>query len=126
MAVTLKSQVPVRILPVEALYTVIVALHILSWLGALALIDPRGGVIRKGAAHAVATALVTGIILVGLGESVASLDKDYNHMKIGIKLLVAVVATVYAFVQTNKPTPNKAAGILFGLVGLNILLAILW
>ena len=110
----------------EILYTVIVALHILSWLGALALIDPRAGVIAKGAAHAIATALVTGIILVGLGESVDSLDKDYDHVKIGIKLLVALVATIYAFAQTKKPTPNKAAGILFGLVGLNVLLAILW
>jgi hypothetical protein len=111
---------------VEALYTVIVVLHILSWLGALALIDPRGGVIGKGAAHGIATALLTGLILVGLGESVESLDKDYNHVKIGIKLLVAIAATGYAFAQTNKPTPSKAAAILFGLVGLNILLAIVW
>ena len=110
----------------DIVYQVIVALHILSWLGALALIDPRAGVIRKGASHAIATALVTGIVLVGLGESVASLDKDYNHVKIGIKLVVALVATIYAFTQTKKPEPNKAAGVLFGLVGLNILLAILW
>lgn len=110
----------------DTLYTVIVGLHILSWLGALALIDPRGGVVRKGAAHAIATALLTGLILVGLGESVDSLDKDYNHMKIGIKLVVAAAATIYAFMQAKKDTPNRAAGILFGLVGLNVLLAILW
>ena len=112
-------------LSVEALYTILVALHILSWLGALALIDPRGTV-RNGASHAIATALVTGLILVGLGESVDALDKDYNHVKIGIKLVVALVATVLAFVKGRKESPNPVAGPLFALVGLNVLLAILW
>ena len=110
----------------ETLYTVLVGLHVASWLGALALVDPRAGIMRKGAAHAVATALVLGIVLVGLGESVDALDKDYNHMKIGIKLVLALVATVIAFMQGAKEDNPRGARIVFGLVAVNVLLAILW
>lgn len=108
----------------ETLYWIVLALHIVSWIGALVLIDPRGAEIKKGASHAVAAALVLGIILVGIGEA-ADL-RDYDHMKIGIKGLVALVATVVAFMGQKKSTPNALARPLFGLVVLNILIAILW
>jgi hypothetical protein len=100
----------------EILYTVLIAVHIVCWIGALVLINPISQEIRKGASHAIAAALLTGLILVGIGEA-ADL-RDYNHIKIGIKLVVALVATV--------DNPNPQARTLFGLVSANILLAILW
>lgn len=113
----------------EALYTILVALHILSWLGALALIDPRGTV-RNGASHAIATALVTGLILVGLGESVDALDKDYNHVKIGIKLVVALVVVALTEVSNARGRRGTAVAGLVHAAGVlavvNVLVAALW
>ena len=108
----------------ETLYYVLIAVHIVCWLGALALIDPIGQQIRKGASHAAAAALVTGLILVGIGE--AAELRDYNHIKIGIKLVVALIATVVAFMVAKKENPNPQARTLFGLISANVLLAILW
>jgi hypothetical protein len=108
----------------EILYTVLIAVHIVCWIGALVLINPISQEIRKGASHAIAAALLTGLILVGIGEA-ADL-RDYNHIKIGIKLVVALVATVVAFIVAKKDNPNPQARTLFGLVSANILLAILW
>lgn len=108
----------------ETLYWIVLALHIICWIGALVLVDPRGAEIKKGASHAVAGALVLGIILVGIGE--AAELRDYNHMKIGIKLVLALAATVIAFMGQKKSSPNALARPLFGLVAINILIAILW
>ncbi len=43
---------------------------------------------------------VTGLILVGLGE--AALDKDYNHVKIGVKLLLSLVVVALAEIVRGK------------------------
>lgn len=106
------------------LYYILIALHVICWIGALALIDPVKAVIRKGATHAVTGALVTGLILVGVGEA-ADL-RDYNHIKIALKLIIAVIATVAVFMAARKENDNASAGPVFGLVAANILIAILW
>ena len=53
----------------NTLYSVLIAVHVLCWIGALVLIDPISATIRKGASHAIAAALLTGLILVGIGEA---------------------------------------------------------
>ena len=108
----------------NTLYSVLIAVHVLCWIGALVLIDPISSTIRKGAAHATAAALVTGLILVGIGE--AGNVHEFNHYKIAIKLTVALLATVLAFVAQRSQGPTPLARALFGLVSLNILIAILW
>ncbi len=108
----------------STLYTILVVVHVLCWIGALALINPISSTIRKGASHAVAAALLTGLIIVGLGE-MADL-RDYNHYKIATKLLVALAATVVAFVGQRAKEPNPFGRIGFGLVAANILIAITW
>ena len=102
----------------NTLYSVLIAVHVLCWIGALVLIDPISATIRKGASHAIAAALLTGLILVEL--------REYDHVKIAIKFTVAVAATVLAFVAQRTEGPTPLARALFGLVSLNILIAILW
>lgn len=108
----------------SVLYSVLVAVHVLCWIGALVLTDPITSTIRKGAVHAIATALVTGVILVGIGEA-ADL-RDYDHVKIAIKLVVALAATVVAFRAERAPQPSPLPRVVFALVTFNILIAILW
>ena len=61
---------------------------------------------------------------VALGE--AGELPEYDHVKIAIKFTVAVAATVLAFVAQRTEGPTPLARALFGLVSLNILIAILW
>lgn len=105
------------------LLKVLIALHILSWVGALALTDPIAQKVRKGASHAVASAIVTGILIVGVAEM---RDADLNHIKIAIKLVVALVAAVMAFKAAKQEGAQSLARPVFALIGVNILIAILW
>ncbi|MEV0358525.1 hypothetical protein AB0H71_20980 [Nocardia sp. NPDC050697] len=74
--------------------------------------------------------LVTGIVLVGLAESIDSLGKDPNMVKIGVKLVIAVAVAGFAEVGYADPERGKrvawmsdAAG---GLAVVNVLVATLW
>ena len=75
---------------------------------------------NKAILHGSIVQVVTGILLVGLNEAN---DADLNHMKIGIKLLVAVVILVLAIVGTRKEA--KAPGTSGSLATAAGLLAIL-
>ena len=59
----------------------------------------------KGILHGAILQVVTGLLLVGLREMQ---DADLNHMKIGIKLLVAIVILVVAIIGVRKEA--KAQG----------------
>lgn len=74
--------------------------------------------------------LLSGVIVMGIGEAVSSLDKDYNMAKIGIKLVISVV--VVALVEIGragqsrdeaKPNLVHAAGVL---AIINVVIAVLW
>ncbi|RLV56732.1 hypothetical protein D9V41_05935 [Aeromicrobium phragmitis] len=110
------------------LYTVLLVLHIVCWAAALVvyLRDIRAPRVAPGIAHSIAGALVTGLILVALWEMTDVKDGDPNHVKIGIKLLVALIATVLAFTQQKKPAPNPMAHVVAGLVVVNIVIALVW
>jgi hypothetical protein len=112
---------------VEIVFWVLLALHIVCWLGALVLSNPFAAVVKKGAWHAVAGALVTGVALVGVGEA-ADL-RDFNHVKIAVKLLIAAVALVVAIIGTKKSADGEKSPLapaLAGLIVVNILIAVLW
>ena len=73
----------------DLVYKIFLILHLLSWamiLGGVivSLKEPR---LVKGTTHAALTALVTGLLLVGIKEMG---DGSLNHMKIGIKTLVTI------------------------------------
>ncbi|WP_067659008.1 hypothetical protein [Nocardia harenae] len=74
--------------------------------------------------------VVTGIVLVGLAESIDSLGKDPNMVKIGVKLVIAVAVAGFAEVAHADAKRGKqvawmadAAG---GLAVVNVLVATLW
>lgn len=105
------------------LFKVLIALHVLSWLGALVLTDPIGQKVRNGASHAIGGAFLTGLLLVGLAEM---RDFDVNHIKVGIKLVFALIAMALAFKAAKQEAPQSLARPIFVLVVANILIAILW
>ncbi|MEZ5153501.1 hypothetical protein [Rhodococcus zopfii] len=95
-----------------------------SWLAVMR--DPR---VVTGMLHGAILQLVTGVALVGLRE--AQDVVELNHMKIGIKLLVAVVILVLAIVGLKKEKQNPGStGALAHTIGglgiLNVIIAVLW
>lgn len=110
------------------LYSIVVVIHLLGWAIVLGgtITSMRKPRIAPGVLHGALTALVTGIILVGLAE--AALDYDINHMKIGIKLLIALVVTALVFrADRAKQEPSRGTlGLIAGLTAVNIAIAVLW
>ena len=73
---------------------------------------------------------LSGVVIVGLGESVDSLGKDYNMAKIGTKLIIALAVVACAEIararqKRDEPAVNlvHAAG---GLAIVNVVIAVLW
>lgn len=72
--------------------------------------------------------VVTGIALVGVGE--AALDRDYNMIKIGVKLTIAVIVLVAAIIAAIVAKRGGRVQPWFhtagGLAVVNVLVAVLW
>ncbi len=120
----------------ETLYQLILVLHLVSWAIVIGgwLTHMRTPVVVPGMFHGAASALLTGVILLGLWESTDArpYDGDPDHAKLGVKLVIALVVTVLAFVGQKKgnqagPAPSPA---LFHAVGalavVNVVIAVLW
>lgn len=89
----------------EILRDVLVVLHLL---GMAIIIGGYFATIKKprvmpGMLHGAYLQLVTGLLLTGLAEMG---DGDVNHVKIGIKVVLAILVTVFAFLGNRK---NKLA-----------------
>lgn len=83
-----------------------------------------GAPVNKGWLHGAATQLVTGMALMLLAPVT---DADYDHMKLGIKILVLVViAGIAVFKINDKSAPRWFTPVLGGLVVLNTGLAVFW
>lgn len=83
-----------------------------------------GGPPNAGWLHGAGLQLVTGVALQLLSPLT---DADYNHMKLGIKLLVLVAIGGLALAFTLKKTsPKWLNPTLAGLVVLNVGLAVFW
>ncbi|HMT51413.1 hypothetical protein [uncultured Dietzia sp.] len=81
----------------------------------------------KGILHGAILQVVTGLLLVGLREMQ---DADLNHMKIGIKLLIAIVILVVAIIGVRKeaktPGSTSTLATVAGLLGIvNVAIAVL-
>ncbi|WP_029252261.1 hypothetical protein [Paraoerskovia marina] len=112
----------------EFLYNVFTVLHFVGWAlvlgGYVASLRTPG--LYKGVFHGAATALVAGIVMVGLAEMGDFLSYDLNMTKIGIKLGIALVIAVLAFVgkrQGDKIAPALKHSI-GALVLVNIVVAV--
>ena len=103
------------------------AVHILSVIGILALLlhqwnkSPRK--LNPGVLHAGLTALIAGVVMVGLHDSVKP-DEPLNHTKVGIKFLVLVVILALGYKNVKKPELSKNVWLtMIGLTVFNIIIA---
>ena len=102
-------------------------IHILSVIGILALLllqwNKKPRKLNPGVLHAVLTALIAGIVMVGLHDSVKP-DEPLNHTKVGIKFLVLVVILALGYKNVKKPElPKNVWLTMTGLTVLNIVIA---
>ena len=102
-------------------------IHLLSVIGILVLLmhqwnkNPRK--LNPGVLHAGLTALIAGVVMVGLHDSVKP-DEPLNHTKVGIKFLVLVVILALGYKNVKKPElPKNVWLIMTGLTVLNIIIA---
>jgi len=102
-------------------------IHILSVIGILALLllqwnkSPRK--LNPGVLHAGLTALIAGVVMVGLHNSVEP-DEPLNHTKVGIKFLVLIVILALGYRNLKKPELPKNVWItMIGLTVFNIVIA---
>ncbi|MGP9537686.1 hypothetical protein ACT3SP_06715 [Brachybacterium sp. AOP43-C2-M15] len=107
------------------LISLLVVLHMICWAVALGtwVAAARTRQPNKGMAHAAAGALVLGIVLAAL----VSIAGDPNHMKLGIKLVVALVAVLLAYIADRKGADTPSP-VWFGIptaIIVNIFVAVL-
>jgi len=111
----------------SAINIVMYVIHLLSVIGILVLLllqwnkSPRK--LNPGVLHAGLTALITGVVMVGLHDSVKP-DEELNHTKVGIKFLVLVVILALGYKNVKKPElPKNVWLTMTGLTVLNIIIA---
>jgi amino acid transporter len=111
----------------SAINMVMYVIHLLSVIGILVLLmhqwnkTPRK--LNPGVLHAGLTALIAGIVMVGLHNSVKP-DEELNHTKVGIKFLVLVVILALGYKNVKKPElPKNVWLTMTGLTVLNIIIA---
>jgi peptidoglycan/LPS O-acetylase OafA/YrhL len=111
----------------SAINTVAYAIHLLSVLGILALLflqwnkSPRK--LNPGILHAGLTALVAGIVLVGVHNNVKP-DEELNHIKVGVKFIILLVILVVGYTNVKKEELTKNVWVtMLGLTLTNIVIA---
>ncbi|WP_394215594.1 hypothetical protein [Brachybacterium vulturis] len=108
--------------------SLLVVLHLICWAVALGtwVAAARTRQPNPGMAHAVAGAIVTGVLMAVLVSIPGVIDGDPNHMKLGIKLLVALVAAALAY-RARKTGPETPSAVWFGIpvaIVLNVIIAV--
>ncbi|RKT57603.1 hypothetical protein [Saccharothrix australiensis] len=84
----------------------------------------KDGPLNKGWLHGAGLQLLTGVALVALAPLT---DKEYDHFKIGVKLLVLVVIAVLVAANVNRQkVASWLTPALAGLVVLNVGVAVFW
>ena len=111
----------------SAINTAAYVIHLLSVLGILELLllqlkkSPR--TLNPGVLHAGLTALVAGLVMVGLHETVKP-DEPLNHTKVGIKFVILVVILALGYKNVKKPELSKNVWLtMIGLTITNIVIA---
>jgi hypothetical protein len=79
--------------------------------------------LNPGVLHAGLAALIAGVVMVGLHESVKP-DEELNHTKVGIKFLVLIVILALGYKNVKKPElPKNVWLAMIGLTIFNIAIA---
>lgn len=95
----------------ETVYLIIVVLHLLSWALVLGgwFATIRNPQVTPGMMHGSFGALLFGFILMGLAMS-DSIPRNPDHMKLGIKGVIAIVVVVLLAVAKRQMAAVTAAG----------------
>lgn len=111
-------------------FDIMVFLHIV---GAAMIVGIWIGNMKKPTVHprqfdGAALQLLTGIVMMGL---IPALDRDANYMKLGVKIVIALVVAVLAFIGSRKFKKGELvstglAHSVGGLALLNVAIATLW
>jgi hypothetical protein len=111
----------------SAINMIMYVIHLLSVIGILVLLllqwnkSPRK--LNPGVLHAGLAALIAGVVMVGLHESVKP-DEELNHTKVGIKFLVLIVILALGYKNVKKPElPKNVWLAMIGLTVFNIAIA---
>jgi hypothetical protein len=114
----------------DIVYGLLVVLHLIGWAIVLGgcLVTLRTPAFPKGALHGALTALVTGLIMVGLRSAEVGDLEPPDNAKIGVKLVVALVVTGLVWYGSRRPdrVTRGLVGATLGLTVVNILVAVLW
>jgi hypothetical protein len=79
--------------------------------------------LNPGVLHAGLAALIAGVVMVGLHESVKP-DEELNHTKVGIKFVVLIVILALGYKNVKKPElPKNVWLAMIGLTIFNIVIA---
>jgi hypothetical protein len=112
----------------ETVFNIALGVHILSILGILGLLlsqvqkSPRK--LNPGIIHAGLTALVAGIVMVGILPQIEPED-PVNHMKIGIKSIVLTAILFLAYKNVKKDVVKTWVwATMLALTVLNIIIAV--
>jgi hypothetical protein len=115
---------------VDLVYNIVVVTHLLGMaalVGGYLAGQPAVNEVMVWGARA---QLITGVALVGMAESIETLGKDPNMIKISVKLVIAVLVCAFAEMGRGAAKRGKkvtwmthAAG---GLGIVNVLIATLW
>ncbi|WP_029289675.1 hypothetical protein [Cellulomonas sp. HZM] len=113
----------------KLLFDIVLTLHLLGWaivLGGV-LVSMRPPKLPKGVLHGALTALVTGILMVGLADMSDEL-RDPDMAKIAVKLVVALCVTALVLVGVRQPerVTTRFLGAIAGLTVLNVAVAAIW
>jgi hypothetical protein len=108
---------------------VLLVLHLIGWAMVLGgvLAHMKKPAVPAGALHGILTALVTGILMTGILSAGLAGDPP-NNLKVGVKLLIALVVAALVVVGGRKPA-KVTTGFLGGIAGLvvvNVAIAVLW
>lgn len=105
----------------DYLYEGIVILHFIGLAallgGFLVQMSTSPKVVNNAMFHGALTQLVTGLLLVGLAETLVE-DEEVNHMKVGLKLLILLVIT--GLVWANRKKDAISTGVWAAIGGLTI------
>ncbi|GAA3510902.1 hypothetical protein GCM10022234_01680 [Aeromicrobium panaciterrae] len=111
----------------QTLYDVLVWIHVASWVVVLLgyLKDISGPKVNQWMAQGLTAAFVLGLTLTAIA-SMSDDVADPNNAKVGVKLVIALVAVGLAHSTRKKPAPNPVAHVIAALVLVNVALAYLW
>lgn len=114
----------------DIVYGLLVVLHLVGWAIVLGgcLVTLRKPAFPNGALHGALTALVTGVIMVGLRSAEVGDLEPPNNTKIAVKLVLTLVVTGLIWYGSRKPerATRGLVGATLGITLVNVIIAVLW